>query len=258
MDINPLLSLIGYKMAQGEELELTELASEPLSNGLLSETRTLQGMGEVLGSRLKYVIGDASNPPFKANAFDGIVTPWLIDILPEPFESFSRRMNRIVKDSGEWISFGPLSFERHRPSDQFTSDEVLEQLKHAGFEPLASGWEEVPYLQSPIRAQHRREKIFWFRAKKMKGCKHPARFHYYPDWFENPDTKPPLARTNIENLFAQKNLEANILQSFVQGLSIKEMVNTLTSQAGMSEDEAESLVFGTVNRLLESGEIVSF
>lgn len=257
LDINPLLSLIGQKMAKGERLELTEIATEPLSIELLSETRQLEGLGEVPGARLAFALGDASNPPFKDSAFNGLITPWLIDILPEAFESFSRRMNRILKDGGEWVSFGPLSFEKHKPENQLTANEVLEQLKVAGFDVIDSGWDDVPYLQSPIRAQLRREKIFWFHAKKRGSCKQPPRYHFYPDWFENPEVKPAVASTNIETLFSQKNLEANILQSFVQGLSIKEMIGSLVIQAGMPEDEAESLIIGTVNRLIESGEIVS-
>ena len=257
LDINPLLSLIGKKMADGEKLSLTEIAVEPLSSGLLSEIRELQGLGHVPGERLRYVLGDASNPPFKAGAFDGLVTPWLIDIIPEPFDSFSRRCNQFLKDGAEWINFGPLSFEKQSIGDQFTSDEVLEQLKHAGFELVNSGWEEVPYLNSPIRAQMRKEKIFWFHAKKIKACKQPSRYHFYPDWFEDPEVKVPLATTNIETLFAQKNLEANILGSLAQGKSISELIKTLTVQANMSVDEAESLIIGNINRLIEEGEIVS-
>src|SRR5690606_3628478 len=85
LDFNPLLVLLAARAARGEAIELYEFPLAPRST---AEQAVLRRLAAPRPARhgLRFVLGDANRPPFPAGAFDTVITPWLVDILPEPFD----------------------------------------------------------------------------------------------------------------------------------------------------------------------------
>ena len=99
MDFNPLLLLVAQAVTRGEKLHLYEFPIAPLALEDDAVLRTLAAPEPVDGS-FQLVLGDALRPPFREEAFDTVVTPWLIDIISEDLPVFSARINRLLKKEG--------------------------------------------------------------------------------------------------------------------------------------------------------------
>jgi hypothetical protein len=100
-------------------------------------------------------LGDAHRLPFAAESFDTIVTPWLIDILPERFDHFALRVNAMLAPQGRWINFGSLNFQDARPSQRYGVEECREILGDSGFDDPIIDNSTIPYMCSPATRLHR-------------------------------------------------------------------------------------------------------
>jgi hypothetical protein len=119
LDFNPMLLLIAQRIARGETLELYEFPIAPKSADEQAVLRTLT-VDAPAREGLLYVLADALRPPFPKGTFDTIVTPWLVDILPEPFDALAARVNHLLAEGGRWVNFGSLSFHDNDPVFRYT------------------------------------------------------------------------------------------------------------------------------------------
>ena len=98
LDLNPLLTTIGARCAQGESLVLTELPRFPMG---VSDAALDQTLSAPEGSAApRFLLGDAFHPPFEPETFDLLITPWFLDIVPESFATLSRRLSRLLVPQG--------------------------------------------------------------------------------------------------------------------------------------------------------------
>src|SRR5262249_18728539 len=108
LEVNPLLVLLPAAMARGARLELYEFPLAPRGVAQHAVLRR-RAAPEAAAPGFEHVLADAHRPPFRRGAFDLVLTPWLVDILPEPFEQLGARVNSLLADGGRWINFGSLS-----------------------------------------------------------------------------------------------------------------------------------------------------
>ncbi|MBY0452394.1 MAG: class I SAM-dependent methyltransferase, partial [Bdellovibrionaceae bacterium] len=228
IDINPFLSQLAQLTCNGHPVELTELATSNFDLTRISKKYRLQ-VPPLKPERFQILVGDISNHPFADQTFSTVVCPWVIDILPEAFSDFSRRLNFLLKDQGELLIFGPLSFEKQSGRNRLSKQEVAETLQAAGFEVLYQSTCTVPYLQSPLEPQKRSEEIVCLRLRKIKTAKRPKDFQYFPNWLTNPTLKPtPQEAQVLMAVQAQKNIEAQFMAALLQGQSIADMAQTIS------------------------------
>lgn len=256
IDINPLLSFIGQKMCSGEKLQLTEIAHITNQLDQLATQHNLSAPKPIDNSNYQFLLGDILDHPFKDYSFDAIIAPWVIDILPENFSDFAKRINFLLKPEGELLTFGPLSFEKQNFLHKFTHEEVLEKLVEAGFSNHENQHLTVPYLQSPIETLQRNEVISFFYSTKIKNTKRPKNYNYYPDWMLNLQNKLSAQNQTLISLQAQKNIEAQFLGGLMSGKSVHEMALLIAnSGSGMTSQQAEDLLLSVFARLFESGDL---
>ncbi len=257
IDINPLLSHITKQLCSGESLSLTEISTHNFDLNRLAKTHLLKGHFTTPLKNFESIVGDILNHPFKDSVFDLVVCPWVVDILPEPFTDFARRLNLLLKTDGELVIFGPLSFEKHKCINQHSTQELAEILTSSGFQITQQEELTVPYLQSPIESQKRTEEIVYFKVKKIKHAKKPKNFVYLPDWLTNPslNINPEIA-DSLKPLQAQKNIEAQFLAALLSGQTINSMAEAISkSGSGMSLQQAHDFVTSQFTRLFESGDL---
>ena len=113
LDFNPLLAIVADNVTRGRAIELYEFPLAP--SGDAAVLRTLAAP-EPIRPGLVFVLADAHRPPFRRGAFDAVVTPWLVDILPERFDVLCARVNALLGDGGRWLNFGSLTFHDADPS----------------------------------------------------------------------------------------------------------------------------------------------
>lgn len=245
LDLNPLLTRIGQRVARGETVELTELPRFPLG---LEHVAVDQRLSAPLAdddslSPLHFLLGDVSAPPFARESLDLLVTPWFVDILPESFRSLARRLGGLLVEGGRWVSFGPLSFESVDPEDRLTPEEMAEALEEAGFELEHTGLERVSYLHSPHAMSRRGEEIFVFSATRRELRPIADEYSFYPEWMTDGSLPIPVL-PEFEQLRAERTFDLEILKCIDGRASIEDIVVMLSSRFGLDPGRCRN----TVNR----------
>src|SRR5690606_3467481 len=144
---------------------------------------------------LAYVLGDVHRPPFRHGAFDTVVTPWLVDILPERFDTLCARVNALLADGGRWLNFGSLSFHDADPALRYGLEECLAALADSGFDTPTVAEREIPYMCSPASRHARRERTVTWSAVKQRAVKRQARYQALPEWLVRGTDPVPLSES---------------------------------------------------------------
>jgi hypothetical protein len=235
LDFNPLLSIVANEVAHGQAVELYEFPIAPRAEAAL--LRTLAAPSPARAG-LVFVLADAHRPPFRRAAFDTVVTPWLVDILPERFDVLCARVNALLGDGGHWLNFGSLSFHDSDPAARYGLDECRAALEENGFGDVRMDEREIPYLSSPASRHARRERIVTWSARKQRDVKRVPRYHALPEWLVRGTDPVPLDDAFRTQITATR-IHA-LLMSMIDGRrSIKDMAKLVVEQRLMTAAEAE-------------------
>jgi SAM-dependent methyltransferase len=238
LDFNPLLLIVADRVARGETVELYEFPIAP--RGEAAVLRALSAPAPAR-SGLVHVAADAHRPPFRRGAFDTVVTPWLVDILPERFDLLCARVNALLADGGRWLNFGSLSFHDADPAARYGLDECRAALDENGFGDVAVDEREIPYLSSPASRHSRRERVVSWSARKRRDVKKVPRYHALPEWLVRGAEPVPLG-DSFRSQAAATRIHA-FLMSLIDGRrSIKDMAKLVVEQRLMTPDEAEPAI----------------
>ncbi len=240
LDFNPLLSLVAKRVSAGEHVELYEFPLAPRNPREHALLRTLAAPAPARAG-LYHVLADVLRPPFRRGAFDTVVTPWLVDILPERFDALCARVNALLDDGGRWLNFGSLSFHHADPTARYGIDECVAALEENGFGAVSIEEREIPYLSSPASRHGRRERVVCWSAQKQRDVKKVARYQALPEWLVR-GTEPVPLNESFKNQALASRIHA-FLMSLIDGRrSIKDMAKLVVEQRLMSADEAEPAI----------------
>ena len=237
LDFNPLLMLVSERVTRGETVELYEF---PLAPRRAADQAVLRRLEAPFPARpgLLHVLADAHRPPFAKGAFDTVVTPWLVDILPEPLDTLAARINHLLADGGRWISFGSLSFHDADPALKYSLDECGDVLVENGFDRPETLERRIPYLASPASRHARLEEVVAWRADKKRRVKPPPRHQALPDWIVRGNEPVPLSAAFRSQIMATR-VHAFIMSLIDGKRTLKDMAKVLVDQGLMTADEAE-------------------
>ena len=111
-------------------------------------------------------LADGLDPPVRPGAFDTVITPWFIDVVPPDLRNLVGVLRRVLAPNGRWVHFRPLLYPPQRsPARQFSREEVLELARRGGFSVEATNTETVPFSASPLDGRVRREPCLAFSAR---------------------------------------------------------------------------------------------
>jgi ubiquinone/menaquinone biosynthesis C-methylase UbiE/uncharacterized protein YbaR (Trm112 family) len=236
MDFNPLLMLVAKAMAAGEQLRMYEFPIAPAS---LEDDVVMRKLSapEAAGDGFHLILGDALRAPFMEASFDTVVTPWLIDIIPEDLSVFSQRINRLLKDNGRWVNFGSLAFADPARSRRYSPEETKAIVAEGGFSDPYVSQATIPYMCSPASRHGRQEKVFSFSSYKERSANSVPRHRALPDWIVTGKEPVPLLQS-----FRTQAMTTQIY-SFIMSLidgkrTIEQMASVLETQKLMSKQEA--------------------
>ncbi len=249
LDFNPLLLLVASAVTHGETLSLYEFPIAPLALEDDAVLRKLKAPAAV-GDDFHLVLGDALRPPFPEGTFDTVVTPWLIDIIPEDLTVFAGRINRLLRDEGRWVNFGSLAFASPRQARRYSPEEVKAIVAESGFSDPYVSQATIPYMCSPASRHGRQERVFSFSAYKERSARKPERHLALPDWIVKGDEPVPATQS-----FRQQAMTTQIY-SFIMSLidgkrSIRDMAVVLEKQRLMTRDEAIPAIRAFLTRMYD-------
>ena len=256
LDANPVLTHIAQQLVDGKGFELIEFPIAPITPADFAVNHTLSAPTQSTKLNLQFVCADALNPPFAANQFDIVITPWLVDVIDAPLTAVMQSVAAVLKTDGIWLCHGSLAF----------SGDVLNRLDHAevveltgqnGFDVLS--WENqwLPYLQSPHSRNHRQEQVFTQVAQLTQAlgfAKQPTRS--VPKWITDPNQPVPLLPQ------FQTQLTSTRIHAFIMGLvdgkrDVNAMAEVLEQQRLMPKTQAKQAIQGFLKKMYEEAKTAS-
>lgn len=248
LDFNPLLMLIATRMFRGDPLTLHEFPIAPRRLEDQAVERSLRAQPARPG--LVPLLGDALRPPFAAASFDTVVTPWLLDILPEAPAATAARINRLLEPEGQWLGFGSLNFSHADPALCLSLEETEAMIEASGFHPAEIIEAQIPYMCSPASRHGRREEVVTFRAGRRHDVAQPERHVALPDWLVTGKAPVPmLPHFQMQTLTSRVQL---FILSLIDGKrTLADMARTMEAQQLMTEAEAEPALRNFFERLYE-------
>ncbi|MEE4245080.1 MAG: hypothetical protein V2I33_06700, partial [Kangiellaceae bacterium] len=247
-DINPLLLMIAKAMLNNQSVNLVEFPSAAKDLQSVAVEQTLKPVDAP--SNIHLVFSDLLKTPFAHGAFDCVVTPWLIDILPSRLEVTLQALNQYLPVGGMWINFGSLVFNQSDVALHYTLEEIVELVKLFGFEIEEYKQQEIDYLNSPHNAGHRMEVVTAWRAVKTHDIEAPNTTQHLPDWLL--DSKAPVPAMQEFAQFAQQQSVAGEIMSWANGqLSLSKMANRFSKKYKVDKVAAESSILQLYRQVYE-------
>lgn len=240
LDINPLLLFSACHVIQGNSFKLNEFPIAPLNKDCFFIEQSCQAP-KAINENIFYLFGDGMNPPVKDKSFDTIVTPWLLDIIPQNLRDYIPRLNACLPIGGKWLNTGSLAFFHKQPSWCYSEEEVIELIEKNGFEIISSNRKTIQYMQSPLSAHGRTETVFSFQAKKIKDVVVPPKYEYLPNWISNISKSIPK-QYEQEISSSTHLLQAQILGAINGERSIEQIGELIAKQYNLGLDEATNAV----------------
>jgi hypothetical protein len=235
-DLNPLMMAVARRMFEGGRVELYEFPLAPRDLASHAVLRELHAP-DAAPPGLFPVVADATRAPFASEAFDTVITPWLIDILDEDLATFAARLSQWLKPGGRWISSGSLFFQHGDPARCYATEELGDVLRAAGFARFEIREESVPYLMSPASRHGRVERLVTFSVSLASRVAAPPARGAVPAWLERDDQPVPCI-PEVESQVLAMRVRA-FVASLVDGRrSLREIADVLVRERLMAADEA--------------------
>lgn len=250
LDINPLMVLAARKITKGRNLKLYEF---PLAPRSLDDHAVLQTCRspEETPDNLHFILADGLNPPVKPGAFDLILTPWFIDIIPTKLGQTAALVNQMLATGGHWVNFGSLAFNHSDPAANFSAEESTEVINKTGFSIKKTARDKIPYMQSPHSAHGRVEETYAFAAVKTGDVASSAEKSATPPWLDDFSKTIPQDR-----VFATSHMIYSIYADVVGQIdgnrSINDIAQAFGPKHGLPPDEAAASVRNFLVRMLDS------
>jgi len=249
VDFNPLLLFVARDVTGGATLELYEF---PIAPRRLADHAVIRSLSAPQPVRAGFhlVAADALRAPFAPEAFDTVVTPWLVDIINEDLASFAARVNTLLRPGGFWINFGSLAFSQGQRAQRLSFEEALEVVRRAGFAQPAIAEQAIPYMCSPASRHARQETVVvWCARKESEALMEPIE-GALPEWLVMTDL--PVPQSEDFKVQAVATRIHAFLMALIDGRrSIREMARVLVEQRLMSEEDAEPAVRRFLIRMSE-------
>jgi uncharacterized protein YbaR (Trm112 family) len=249
-DINPLLFLSAQKILNGRSVKLYEFPIAPTDLESYSALRKCKAP-EKLTVPVELIFADTMNLPIRPGSFNTVLTPWLIDIIPENPDTFFRKLNQILTVGGRWFNFGSLVYQYKNPAQDYSKEEIVELAEKAGFTIERQLTRQIPYMQSPLSHHGRIESVFCFSARKVRSVEIPKKtFSVLPEWLVNPSLAVPCL-PEFESMRNVYHIYLDVLDGINGKASVAEIAETFGTKYQIERGEAEQSVIRFLSRTFQ-------
>lgn len=253
-EVNPLLFLCAKRILSGGTLNLYEFPSLPVDYASYAIKRELRAPAGPIKGDFQLVLSDLAEPCFKPEAFDTIITSWLIDAVPFDIRVLFPLLNGLLKPGGLWLNLGPTMYSAPLPR-LYSPEETLDVVAECGFACETQFQRYFPHLQSPASAHHRVERLLGFRARKERSVAMPANkptesWGEVPDWLTKM-SEPVDLQADLKTMAMMHRAAAEILDAVDGQRTLPELAQHLTAKLNLPQDFAQGFTRTTLLSLLE-------
>ncbi len=249
LEINPYLALAGAQICADEPLSLYEFPLAPRSSSDVACRRQLQRPAVPLPPGLQFIIGDAFAPPFAAEQFDLVLTPWFSDVCGASIPDLGALVNNLLVTGGSWINHGSVAFHNSDPAACSSLEEFLEQASAQGFSLSSNVDCTLPYLQSPNSRHGRVEQINTSCLRKQASSPRPqTQALQAPQWLTNLTEPVPQSAAFLSQ--AQTTAVHAFIMSMIDGKrSISAMAEIMAARGLLSDADARQALRGFLEKM---------
>ena len=248
VDYNPYLLTVAKKLIiDGEKLTHIDFPNVPLDVESFTVPYELSAPETLKDSEFSFLVHDLREWGFRHESVDLVLSPWIIDVVPVLPPRLFAQINSVLRPGGLWMNYGPLNFSRQRLVDNWTLQEVMNQVQRSGFEVSDHEYSQVPHLQNPHSAHGRLDYVLTFCAKKIEDCEIPQdpSADNLPDWIHDHHL-PVEAPMALRELQASLRFSYELSTKLESQLTIAELAAFLSAQQKIPFDQAEYLVKNTL------------
>lgn len=137
VDISPLMLLGAARVVTGGELNLYQILPNNIrdAHGNLSYWKLHAPRRP--DNDFLFTFADATRLPFPENAFQVVLTPFIIDEIREDLRDFAPKVRRLLEPGGFWVNYGAMTF---LPGINYTAEEIIAIVRESGFRVLDHGF----------------------------------------------------------------------------------------------------------------------
>ncbi|MCZ6711199.1 MAG: hypothetical protein O7B25_12635, partial [Gammaproteobacteria bacterium] len=249
LDNNPLFVYLTQQITQGGKPTLVEFPFAPRNAEDAAIERSLNAP-EPAHAGFHAILDDGLRCPFVAGAFDLVVTPWFIDIVPDKPADLIPRLNRLLSTDGIWVNHGSLAFSNIDPGQRLSLTELIEITEASGFADVTSTEQEVPYMNCPDSRHQRIESVLTMCARKRRDADQPTRHQALPEWLVT-GRNPVPALSAFQSQAASTRIHAFIMSLIDGKRSLKDMAKLMQAQRLMPAEDAEAAIRGFLIKMFE-------
>ena len=252
IDLNPLLLLVGARLARGGVIDLYEFPAAPLDAESSALLQRCKAPARLEDDSFHTVAADLTDIPLAEARADTILTPWLDDFVAQDLRSFLPRLNRCLVAGGIWINSGSLSLLDRDESRGYTEAELFELIEQNGFELLAEDRRVTSYLRSPHSARASSVDVLSFCARKVGVVDAVEQSHYLPKWLRDTTVPVPVSSA-IEHRSSSHLLTAHILGAIDGKKTVAQIGRRVARQYGLGLTETVRAVRQVLLDVWEDG-----
>ena len=235
LDLSPLFLVAAKRVMFGNGLHLYEFPAIPRDRQSACLERHLQAPAGA-PARFHLLLADAFAAPLRAGAFDTVLTPWFIDIVPVDVRDTLGVIHGLLKPGGRWLNFGPLNYPKERPHAQrYPQDELTTLAGLAGFEPGPVQEAELQLLGSRAAAHGRSERVLAFSARKLAA---PAASDGEPPAWLLFSHLPVPRFAGLDGYRADHPVVATIVAAIDGRLTLRDLARIVVEKHGARPDAA--------------------
>jgi hypothetical protein len=249
LDNNPLFVYLTEQITRGEAPTLVEFPLAPRNADDGAIERSLRAP-EPAAPGFHAILADGLRCPFVAGAFDLVVTPWFVDVVPEAPANLIPRLNHLLADNGIWINHGSLAFSDSDPGARLSLPEFIELTGQFGFADVRASEQDMPYMDCPNSRHGRVESVVTMAARKSAAAKQPARHQALPEWIVA-GREPVPALPAFQSQAMSTRIHAFIMSLIDGKRSLKDMAKVMEEQQLMPAKEAEAAIRGFLIKMFE-------
>jgi len=243
---------VASRIIHGESVTLVEFPPAPISEASFAVNQECFAPEHLDDdASFTFLLGDGMHPPVSDASFDTVLTPWVIDAIPQTLRDSALAINRILPVGGKWLNSGSLAFAHNDIAQCLSEEEALECIEKCGFEILSTDRRRIPYMQSPHSAHWRHESVLSFCARKMRTVEETRHFRHLPEWLLDTSAAIPV-RSEFSEASSENQLRAQILAAIDGKRSIDEIGTMLASEYGLRKAEAKNAARRILMSLYES------
>jgi len=250
-DINPLYLFLAQDIISGGIKSLHEFPISPIDGKSFFVRRELKSP-EPLNDNFYFVFADGMNPPFQAAAFDCLLTPWFIDIVPQDPRTLFKRFNFLLEPGGIWLNFGSCYFNHPDFARRYSPEEILQIAEDSGFKITQTVNKKLPYLQNPASGHGRIEQTLSFIAKKVRDVVQPPKYSYLPEWLLDPSKPIPVSPV-FTQFAAVHGFYTQVVSAIDGQTSLETMAKTLGPKFGLTEKDGINSFGRFLTKIYETG-----